>query len=161
MKKTKTLLALAVAATLPTFAFAVGPIDGTIYGKVNASVVNDDNDTDDAWKLNSNASRLGFKGKTEIADGLHAIYQAEFGINVDDGGGSKGDAMKNAKMLDANTALVTLPADVWFDGDRDEKVLLDFGGRKMSKITLDPYRRFPDSNPKDNVVTRIEKTTIR
>ena len=61
--------------------------------------------------------------------------------------------MSGAKMLDANTALVTVPVDVWFDGDRDEKVSLDFGGRKISKITFDPYRRFPDSNPKDNVWT--------
>jgi len=65
--------------------FAAGPIDGTIYGKVNISAVNADNGADDTWKLNSNASRLGVKGKTEIADGLYAIYKAEFEMCVDDG----------------------------------------------------------------------------
>jgi predicted porin len=65
--------------------FAAGPIDGTIYGKVNISAVNADNGADDTWKLNSNASRLGVKGKTEIADGLYAVYKAEFEMCVDDG----------------------------------------------------------------------------
>ena len=42
------------------------------------------------WELNSNASRLGVKGETELdIEGLTAIYQAEYEINVDDG--SNGD----------------------------------------------------------------------
>jgi predicted porin len=65
--------------------FAAGPIDGTIYGKINVSVVNSDDGTSDEWNLNSNASRLGVKGKTEIADGLYAVYKAEFEMCVDDG----------------------------------------------------------------------------
>jgi predicted porin len=44
----------------------------------------------DTWELNSNASRLGVKGETELdIEGLTAIYQAEYEINVDDG--SNGD----------------------------------------------------------------------
>ena len=39
----------------------------------------------DEWKLNSNASRLGVKGKSEIAEGLTLVYKAEFEIVVDDG----------------------------------------------------------------------------
>jgi len=83
----KVLLSAAVASTLSLapYGFAVGPIDGTIYGKVNVSVVNADNRSKDQWKLNSNASRLGVKGKTEIADGLYAVYKAEFEVCVDDG----------------------------------------------------------------------------
>ena len=81
----KALLSLAIAAALPTSALAAGPIDGTIYGKVNVSAVNADNSTDDAWKLNSNASRVGVKGKTELAEGIYAIYKAEFEVHVDDG----------------------------------------------------------------------------
>jgi len=83
----KVLLSAAVASTLSLapYGFADGPIDGTIYGKVNVSVVNADNGSTDQWNLNSNASRLGVKGKTEIADGLYAVYKAEFEVCVDDG----------------------------------------------------------------------------
>ena len=83
----KLMLSAAIASTM-SFAsqsFAAGPIDGTIYGKVNVSAVNTENGADDTWKLNSNASRLGVKGKTEFADGLYAVYKAEFEMCVDDG----------------------------------------------------------------------------
>ena len=83
----KLILSVAIASTLG-FAlqgFAAGPIDGDIYGKINVSIVNADTGTDDTYKLNSNASRLGVKGKTEIADGLYAVYKAEFEMCVDDG----------------------------------------------------------------------------
>jgi predicted porin len=83
----KVLLSAAVVSTLSlaSYGFADGPIDSTIYGKVNVSVVNTDNGSTDQWKLNSNASRLGVKGKTELSDGLYAVYKAEFEISVDDG----------------------------------------------------------------------------
>jgi predicted porin len=83
----KLMLSAAIASTMgfASHGFAAGPIDGTIYGKVNISAVNADNGADDTWKLNSNASRLGVKGKTEIADGLYAVYKAEFEMCVDDG----------------------------------------------------------------------------
>ena len=83
----KLLLSAAIASTmgLASQGYAAGPIDGTIYGKINVSVVNSDNGASDEWNLNSNASRLGVKGKTEIADGLYAVYKAEFEMCVDDG----------------------------------------------------------------------------
>lgn len=59
--------------------------------------------------------------------------------------------MANAKMIDANTAEVTWPASVWFDGNRMYNAVLNFGNRKIKKITLDPHGRFPDSNVSDNV----------
>ncbi|MDQ8163903.1 MAG: M1 family peptidase, partial [Gemmatimonadota bacterium] len=58
--------------------------------------------------------------------------------------------MKNAVMIDATTARVTWPADIWFGGDRTVSVDLVFGGRKIESVTLDPARRFPDRNPADN-----------
>ncbi len=61
--------------------------------------------------------------------------------------------MANSKMLDANIALVTWSEDVWFGGNRDFTATLDFGSRKISKITFDPYGRFPDTDSKDNVWT--------
>jgi predicted porin len=83
----KLALSVAVAASLgiASHSFADGPIDGTIYGKINVSVVNTDENSSDKWKLNSNASRLGVKGKTKITDGLYAVYKAEFEMCVDDG----------------------------------------------------------------------------
>ena len=63
-------------------------------------------------------------------------------------------AMPNSRMTDANTAIVTYPADVWFAGRRSFDAVLDFGGRAIGKITLDPAARFPDRDAKDNVWPR-------
>ncbi|GAB1344562.1 M1 family metallopeptidase [Gemmatimonas sp.] len=62
--------------------------------------------------------------------------------------------MKNAVMLDATTARVTVPVEVWFDGRRQHAVDLVFGGRKIEKLTLDPQGRFPDRVTTDNVWPR-------
>ena len=59
--------------------------------------------------------------------------------------------MANAKMVDDTTAIVTWPVDVWFIGNRTFQATLDFGGRAISAITLDPGCRFPDHDPGDNV----------
>jgi len=63
-------------------------------------------------------------------------------------------AMANAEMLDARTAIVTWPVDVWFDGSRTFEAQLDFGGRAIESLTLDPDGRFPDRDPGDNVWPR-------
>jgi hypothetical protein len=62
--------------------------------------------------------------------------------------------MLNATMLDERTALVTYPVDVWFSGSRAFIANLDFGGRAIERVTLDPACRFPDRNPGDNVWPR-------
>ncbi|MEQ3635713.1 porin [Alcanivorax sp.] len=88
MKKNLLAIAVGAAVAMPGLALADGP---TVYGKVNVSLENaefDDgeNSSDDAWELNSNASRLGVKGDFDLdVAGLKAIYQAEFEISVDDG----------------------------------------------------------------------------
>ena len=83
----KLLLCTAIVSTMgfASYGFAAGPIDSTVYGKVNVSLVNADDGSSDEWKLNSNASRLGIKGESEIAEGLSIVYKAEFEICVDDG----------------------------------------------------------------------------
>jgi len=81
----KALLPLAIAAVMPMSAFAVGPIDGSIYGKVNVSLDSVDDGSNSVTEVNSNASRMGVKGKSELSEGLYAIYKAEFEIYVDDG----------------------------------------------------------------------------
>jgi aminopeptidase N len=60
----------------------------------------------------------------------------------------------NGRMLDATSALVTYPVDVWFAGSRTFDAVLDFGGRRIERITLDPYGRFPDADAQDNVWPR-------
>ncbi|MDG1694340.1 MAG: porin [Porticoccaceae bacterium] len=77
--------ATAMLATAP-FAAANGPIDGKLYGKVNVSVVNSDSGSDDTWKLNSNASRIGLKGSTQVSEGLTVFYKTEFQVAVDGDG---------------------------------------------------------------------------
>lgn len=62
--------------------------------------------------------------------------------------------MPNATMVDPTTAEVTWPVTVWFDGSRTYDAELDFGSRKIKKITLDPHGRFPDKNIEDNVWPR-------
>lgn len=89
----KKLLAIAVGAAIamPGTVLAAGP---TVYGKVNVSLENESTDpgpgapnNDDSWVLDSNASRIGVKGDFDLDfGGLKAIYQAEYEINVDDGG---------------------------------------------------------------------------
>jgi len=62
--------------------------------------------------------------------------------------------MKNAVMTDSVTAVVTWPVDVWFNGSKTYKAVLDFGARAIESVTFDPMRRFPDKNPADNVWPR-------
>ena len=69
-------------------------------------------------------------------------------------GGAAIRAMTNSRMIDATTAIVTYPVDVWFGGSRTFVANLDFGGRSITRITLDPNGRFPDRNATDNVWPR-------
>jgi len=62
--------------------------------------------------------------------------------------------MANSRMTDSVTAIVTYPVDVWFSGSRTFTAMLDFGARPIQSITLDPFRRFPDANARDNVWPR-------
>jgi hypothetical protein len=63
--------------------------------------------------------------------------------------------MENATMTGERTAVVTWPVDVWFSGSRTFTAELDFGGRSVTKVTLDPDGRFPDGDPSDNVWERV------
>jgi hypothetical protein len=58
--------------------------------------------------------------------------------------------MANSKV-EGNSALVTWPVDVWFTGSRTFDAVLDFGGRTITSIQLDPACRFPDRDASDNV----------
>ena len=79
------LLTTAMASlAIAPFTAANGPIDGKLYGKINVAVVNSDSGSTDTWKLNSNASRIGLKGSSQISEGLSVFYKTEFEVDVDD-----------------------------------------------------------------------------
>ena len=48
----------------------------------------------------------------------------------------------------------TFPVDVWFNGSKTFKAVIDLKGRAFDKIQLDPGGRFPDHNIADNVWPR-------
>ena len=62
--------------------------------------------------------------------------------------------MPNSVMADSASAIVTYPVDVWFGGSRTFQAVLDFGPRRIEKITLDPACRFPDRDVTDNTWPR-------
>lgn len=83
----KLLLATAVAALSVSAAHAAP----TVYGKafLTLDYVSTDYDAanktdEDTFKLNSNASRIGFKGDDDLTDTTKLIYQLEYQINPDD-----------------------------------------------------------------------------
>ena len=54
-------------------------------------------------------------------------------------------------VVSGDSAVVTYPVDVWFSGRRTFEAALDFGGRRIERIVLDPHCRFPDRDLSDNV----------
>jgi predicted porin len=87
MQKKVFTLALAAGLTAPLAAFA--DANTTFYGKINVDVeaVKSDKVTTPATtatslnRLQSNASRFGFKGNEDLGDGLQAVYQFEAQID--------------------------------------------------------------------------------
>ena len=66
--------------------------------------------------------------------------------------------VRSTDWLNANSAIVTYPVDVWFAGSRTFVAGLEFPGRTITRITLDPFGRFPDRNPRDNVWPSAQAT---
>ena len=80
------LLCLVLSATAPGIAAAQS--DVTIFGIVDASVRYVKNGSDTARTLASgglNSSRLGFRGREDLGDGLSAEFWLESGLNTDTG----------------------------------------------------------------------------
>lgn len=81
----KLLLAAAVAA-LSTVAAQAAP---TVYGKAFLTVDLHEGDvakaaTTERTQLNSNGSRIGFKGSEALSPQTDLVYQLEYGVRVDD-----------------------------------------------------------------------------
>lgn len=87
----KSLIALLVA-TLPAAAFA----DVTIYGKIKGGVEYVDNGSTKQTNIDDLGSRIGFKGKEDLGNGLKAIWQVETGFAVDGTGKANDDGTANS-----------------------------------------------------------------
>ena len=85
-------LLLSSALILPVAAHAEGPIDGKVYGKINEAVLITDNKCVSDTYLESHASRLGFKGKTAVDNGMSVIYKLEYEVNPTESNASKAGA---------------------------------------------------------------------
>ena len=153
------LLTTAMASlAIAPLAAANGPIDGKLYGKVNVSVVNSDSGSEDTWKLNSNASRIGLKGSTQVSEGLTVFYKTEFQVDVDGDGdvfkqrniyaGIKGEyGSLLAGKNDTPTKLAQKKIDLFNDLEGDIKKTFA-GENRMSNIvayTTPKYGNFSAS----------------
>lgn len=94
MKKIALVSAIALASITAAHAAP------TVYGKVFLTADYTDTNYDDNYranatatsapddestvKLNSNASRIGFKGSEELTDTVNLVYQLEYGVSPDD-----------------------------------------------------------------------------
>jgi len=95
MKKSLITLSVAAALATPVVATAV-EVAGKkleIYGKVHMSIDYSNQDdpaiNNDGMSISSNSSRLGFKGKIPLENGMKLIWQAEQEVRWDDS--SKGN----------------------------------------------------------------------
>lgn len=86
----KKLVAIAViAALMPAAAMA----EATVYGQAHLSVDSHSGNggatatgTQDGMQITSNSSRLGFKGATELGNGMKALFQYEASVAADGSG---------------------------------------------------------------------------
>jgi hypothetical protein len=92
-------------------------------------------------------------GKTTVTVRQDGQMPSPIVLQVQVGAGGALKIPANGRKVDDQTVLITYPVDVWFSGARTYKVVVDLG-RPVTKVTLDPGRRFPDRNPSDNVWPR-------
>ena len=72
---------LVIAGFAINSAFAGSEID--VYGRINVTLQDSDEAVEEQVELKSNASRVGVKGEKALNSDLKAIYQLEWGVNVD------------------------------------------------------------------------------
>ncbi|HYP67709.1 MAG TPA: porin [Thiobacillaceae bacterium] len=135
MQKKLIVLALASAFAAPAFA-ATSNVD--IYGQFDVSVdyasgmrnsvsgIGTAN-SNHAWRLSSNVSRIGLKGSEDLGGGLAAIWQFEQGVNLDGGATSSGWGNQRNTFLGLKSNFGTLLA-----GTHDTPY-------KLSTSSLDPF----------------------
>ena len=82
---------IAIASAIALASITAAHAAPTVYGKafLTLDYVSTDYDAanktdEDTFKLNSNQSRIGFKGEDDLTDTTKLVYQLEYGIDVDD-----------------------------------------------------------------------------
>ena len=89
---------LGITAGLLILPLASAWAEPEIYGRANVSFELVDEAGDSGTALQSNSSRLGFKGSELINDQLELVYQLEYGVNFDDGD-SNGDTFSQRNIF--------------------------------------------------------------
>jgi predicted porin len=74
-------LGLMIAAFAPSSALASDELD--VYGKIIVTLQNSDEAAEEQVELKNNSSRIGVKGEKALNASLKAIYQLEWGVNID------------------------------------------------------------------------------
>ena len=100
---------LLLAATVATLAMNAAQAAPTLYGKLNVTLDNIDNNgfkDESVTKVNSNASRIGVKGEEKLTDNLSAVYLAEWQVNTDGDGTDLG--MRNRFVGIKSNGVATL-----------------------------------------------------
>ena len=83
MKLVKSAITLAACTILAQPAFAENV---EIYGRADVSLQSSDSGEGSFSEINSNASRLGFKGTHKLNENLEVVYKAEFQVDIDGDG---------------------------------------------------------------------------
>ena len=78
-----TLLILFLRLAFPVNCNAAEADSLEIYGKLKLSTVNTDDSFNAQWNVNSNSSRIGIKGETEVGNDLLVFYEIEAGLRAD------------------------------------------------------------------------------
>ncbi|TAJ75777.1 MAG: porin [Gallionellaceae bacterium] len=110
----KKIIALAIASAISAPAFASNA-NVEIYGKAFMTVeaaVTDSKASSSTTRINTNASRLGFKGKEDLGEGLKAFYQYEVQMDAD---GSAGNGLGKTRNSGAGieSELGTVTMGIW------------------------------------------------
>ncbi|MBO1270392.1 MULTISPECIES: porin [Shewanella] len=103
----KTLLASAIAAASVASAHAADPL--TVYGKLNVTVQNnDENGKDSVTSVQSNASRFGVKGDYDLGNSLSAFYTVEYEVATDSSSSNNFNARNQFVGLKGNFGAISV-----------------------------------------------------
>lgn len=82
------ITALTCTQILPAHSIELGNV--TVYGKARLSADSTDDGAKRVTRVSDSDSRLGFKGKEDLGNGLKAVFQIETSVSLDSGAGSSG-----------------------------------------------------------------------
>jgi predicted porin len=168
----KKLVTLAVAAAMAAPAAAMA--DAVLYGKLNVAIDYVDQDNGfDGWGLSGNqgtrpwranpfvgnngpSNRIGVKGSEDLGNGLKAVYQVEFGIDLTD---TQNTAVSGNEPVTMRNSYVGLASN-WgtlLMGRHDTPLKISTGPLDMFADTMADYNNtvgFQDLRA-DNVIAYI------